>query len=142
MDWILGRLACGSAEDAITLCMASPKLRHIDRIMTLAEQPVSYDVVPSQTFVHHEPLPDEVWLPPDLWACRVATLRTFLQAGATVLVHCRLGKSRSPALCAAYLISCGMGVDEARVYVEAKRPAAQIHPETWRGVVQFAGEQQ
>ncbi len=128
MDWILDRLACGSLEDV-------PTLDHtITRILTLCEQRC---VPPRSTvFVDHRPLPDAVWLPPDVWRARVDTLAHLLQrCQLTVLVHCRLGVSRAPALCAAYLMQCGMGPEEARAYVEARRPAAAIHPETWRGVL-------
>jgi protein-tyrosine phosphatase len=56
-----------------------------------------------------------------------------------VLLHCRLGKSRSVALCAAYLAYCGFSdtPDNALLYIYAKRPIASVHPETWRGVVNW-----
>ena len=131
MDWILGRLACGNLEDASTLS----SMVGITRVLTLSEQ--HCPPLPSLTYGHFEPIPDETWLPPDLWERRVESLRIFLWSG-TVLVHCRLGISRAPALCAAYLIRCGMGTDEARQYVEARRRVAKIHPETWRGVAEWA----
>src|SRR3990167_1367662 len=127
MDWILTRLACGSAGDVLALQgQDATSFRPINRIVTLAEKRIPQGVVSSQTFLHHEPIPDEVWLPPDLWQRRVEMVRLFLQAGATVLVQCRLGRSRSPALCAAYLISCGMGIDEARHYIATRRGVMHV----------------
>ena len=136
MDWILHRLACGSLDDAVALA-THPPLRTINRVLTLSEQ------IPllSTIHTHYAPIPDETWLPRDLWQARVDTLRMLLSVETTVLVHCRLGHSRSPALCAAYLVSCGMSCDEARALVEARHPDARIHHETWRGVVDWAGEQ-
>ena len=131
MDWILSRLACGSLADATMLGTASG----IGRVVTLCEQPCP--PLPSLTYGRHEPIPDEVWLPPDLWGRRVESLRLLL-IHATVLVHCRLGVSRAPALCAAYLIRCGMAPGEALAFVQSKRPVARIHPETWRGVLEWS----
>ena len=91
MDWILHRLACGSLDDASILA-THPPLRVIDRVLTLSEQ--RGPLLPSMTYESYCPMPDEVWLPPDLWQARVEALRLFLQSGTTVLVHCRLGRSR------------------------------------------------
>ena len=135
MDWILHRLACGSLDDAVALA-THPPARSIERVLTLSEQ--RCPTFPSLTYEQYHPIPDEVWLPRDLWQVRVDTLRVLLQNGSTVLVHCRLGRSRSPALCAAYLIACGMGCDEARAFVETKRSETRMHSETWRGVVEWA----
>ena len=137
MDWILRRLACGSFDDALTVATSPVP---IDRILSLSERAVPHGALASTTHAHHEPIPDETWLPPDLWTKRVETLRVFLNAGATVLVHCRLGVSRAPALCAAYLIHCGMAPDEARQFVEARRAVASMHPKTWQGVVEWSAQ--
>ena len=137
MDWILGRLACGSLADATGLIeqRADGASGEIHDVLTLCEQPTP--ALPGMTYGHHAPIPDEVWLPPDLWERRVESLRLLLVHG-TVLVHCRLGVSRAPGLCAAYLIRCGMQPGEALAYVCAKRAVAQPHAETWRGIVEWA----
>ena len=132
MDWILGRLACGGFEDAdgfktsVSTC-----------IVTLCEQPIvrPYDGL---TEVVHRGVPDEVWLPPDVWTACVQTVTHYLSHGFIVLVHCRLGVSRAPSLCAAYLISCGMYPDEALAYVQNKRSVAHPHINTWAGVLDWA----
>lgn len=131
MDWILSRLACGSLVDVAAL----EHISGIQRVLTLSEQ--RRPPLPSLMYGHHEAIPDEVWLPPDLWERRVESLRYLLVHG-TVLVHCRLGISRAPALCAAYLIRCGMAAEEAHAFVQSKRPVTNIHPETWRGVLEWA----
>ena len=131
MDWIFGRLACGSTEDAELITPSG-----MTAIMTLCEVPMAN----RHRLIHyaHLPIPDEVWLPPDVWKERVGELAHLLGVcRLTVLVHCRLGVSRAPALCAAYLMHCGMAPDEARDYVQARRPVVNIHPETWRGVLEW-----
>lgn len=82
----------------------------------------------------HAPLMDEVYLPSHEWQSRVHALQQLLSRGHTVLVHCRLGKSRSPALITAYLAGAGWDLQEALLLVMRRRPLVQIHPETWRGV--------
>ena len=129
LDWILNRLACGSFEDA-----QAPEPR-ITVIMNLSERAYS-----STARLIHAPFPDEVYLEPLLWSERVAQLRALLHSRETVLVHCRLGKSRSPSLCAAYLMACGMATERALQYVTTRRHLAQPHAETWRGVLAWYKE--
>ena len=129
MDWILGRLACGTFDEAQVLVADGP----FDVAMNLSER-LSETVVSGI----HVPMPDEVFLPWGLWERQVFTLSTLLRKSRrAVFVHCRLGVSRSPALCAAYLAVAGVtqSVSEALEIVQARRRVTKIHPETWRGVV-------
>jgi protein-tyrosine phosphatase len=43
-----------------------------------------------------------------------------------VFVHCRLGHGRGPTLVAAYLISTGMGLEEAVENIKAARPEVHL----------------
>lgn len=45
-----------------------------------------------------------------------------IDSGRKVLLHCRLGKGRSPTCAAAYLILSGMSLQEAKKAVTSKRP--------------------
>ena len=127
MDWILGRLACGSLADVDALPAAVTVVVNLSQHVSTAAVPV----------LHHE-IPDEVWLDASVWSGLTHLLGGLLQRGDTALVHCRLGVSRAPALCAAYLMRCGMAPEEALAYVTARRALAAVHAETWRGVTQWA----
>lgn len=45
-----------------------------------------------------------------------------IDSGRKVLLHCRMGKGRSPTCAAAYLIVSGMSLQEAQKAVTSKRP--------------------
>lgn len=87
----------------------------------------------------HHPIPDEVWLSPRIWRERLATLDALIINGEHVLVHCRLGVSRSPALVATYLLYAGhyTTLEVALAHVKSLRACVQVHPETWRGVTEW-----
>lgn len=129
MDWILGRLACGTFDEAQVLAADGP----FDRVMNLSER-LSETVVPCI----HAPMPDEVFLEGSVWDTQLTNLfALLLTSRRAVFLYCRLGVSRSPALCAAYLVACGVArnLGEALVIVQARRRVTKIHPETLRGVV-------
>ncbi len=128
MDWILPRLACGTYDEAQMLVSDGS----IGYAMNLSERP-SETVV----FCLHAPMPDEVFLDADMWELQVHRLfAIFLTSRTGIFVHCRLGVSRSPALCAAYLAASGVArtLDEALAQVRATRVVTRIHQETERGL--------
>lgn len=84
------------------------------------------------------PLVDEVFLPSATWDAGVRTLDFLLKERYTVLVHCRLGKSRSVTLCAAYLVSQWWPAEQALARIRQCRPEAAPHPETWRSMLAWA----
>ena len=126
MNQILHRLWVGDMEDA------QRATAPVTQIFTLREEATIPD---DPTVGHmHVPIPDETALDPAVWQGMVHALSMLLGRGDTILVHCRLGKSRSPALCAAYLTACGYDLAEAVAWVEQARPEVAIHPLTWQGV--------
>ena len=132
MDQILSRLYCGSLEDAQAWTYKDGQA-----IVTLSEQRIDKNASPLLIHVAYLPIPDEAWLPREIWKSRVDALAHYLGLHWTVLVHCRLGVSRSPALCAAYLAHTGWDLDEALAYVQSKRACTKVHGETWRGVKEW-----
>lgn len=128
MDWILARLACGTYDEAQMLAGGGP----FERVLNLSERH-SETVIPC----YHAPMPDEVFLESAVWELQVQKLfAVLLTARRAVFVHCRLGVSRSPALCAGYLVASGVTrtLDEALVRVRASRAVTRIHPRTERGL--------
>jgi hypothetical protein len=64
----------------------------------------------------------------DFWDA-IEFVHKNLESGGRVLIHCRKGISRSPALCVAYLMEkTGLTFDAALDLVKAKRPAVAINP--------------
>ena len=127
MDWVFDRLALGAQEDGeratwptVTVCL------HVGQT-PYTPQPGIY--------LLHVPIIDEVFLSAYTWSGLVFALGGFLRRNERVLVHCRLGKSRSPALVCAYLMHCGMSAGEAFLIVGERHPGTQIHPETMRSVI-------
>lgn len=142
MDQILDRLWLGDFEDAAAYADLSTQAFPMQAILTLCEAaPIL--VPPILTQHIHAPIPDEVCLPREVWAELLHALTDLLHSRASVLVHCRLGVSRSPALVAAYLAQCGHSrdIDAAVRFVTARRNVVQIHPETRRGVENWWGLQ-
>ena len=129
MDWILDRLALGDRADGES---ATPAQVHV--CLNIAE--ATYVPKPGMTLLHM-PVPDEVRLSAPVWAYLLVQMTAFLHRGQRVLVHCRLGKSRSPALVCAYLIQCGYAPTIALALATSCRKEVAIHPETWASVLDW-----
>lgn len=128
MHKILERLYVGDLEDGRTA--TAP----ITLIMNVSQY--SYET-PPPLVQYHRSMVDEVFHDARYWQQLVMELYGLhARTDDTVLVHCRLGKSRSPALVAAYLAYCGYArdVDHAFTEVLKKHPETFPHTETWRGV--------
>lgn len=130
MDRILDRLWCGSYEDGRHVA-AKDTVVPIRYILNISQYPYDSPIIPAV----HYPIEDEVCLPGKTWEHLTHLLSDLLVARYTVLVHCRLGKSRAPALCAAYLMRCGFAPEKALELVLEKRSEADPHPETIKSVL-------
>ena len=127
MNRILDRLYCGAFDDVPACADAG-----ITCVLSLCEaQP---EPIPGVLMLH-APFPDEVDIPVHVWAELITALTRVLRYGYTVLVHCRLGVSRSPTLCAAYIARAGVfPLDDALTYVRLCRNIANPHSATWASV--------
>ena len=133
MDQLLDRLWVGDRRDADDLLAAPVPV--IEYVMNLSQ----FAPVPSpQVFSLWYPMDDEVFLPALMWDAVTGFIGSVLSSNLRLLVHCRLGKSRSPAACAAYLIRCGYAPVDALDMVRACRAIADPHQETWRSVLAWA----
>ena len=129
MEQILNTLYLGSLLDGYTIT----KHQAIQHIVNLSQFSYPCESRP----VTHAPFPDETYIHPELWQRLVLMLEGLL-CTTTVLVHCRLGVSRSPALVAAYLAKIQQTTPwEALKYIRAKRPMVSPHTETWKGVMEW-----
>ena len=128
VDQIFDRLWLGNLDDV------QGNLDHIDLLFNVCQY--AYAAPPGK-IVYHDAIRDEVFLDAAIWQRLVESLHDMHhRLNNRVLVHCRLGKSRSPSLVAAYMASCGYAAspEAALQLVTAKRLIAYPHPETWRGV--------
>ncbi|XP_074046211.1 dual specificity phosphatase 28, partial [Macrotis lagotis] len=70
-----------------------------------------------------------------------AALEAAARAGGTCLVYCKNGRSRSAALCTAYLMRHrGLSLEQAFQVVKAARPAAQPNPGFWAQLRRYEDE--
>jgi histidinol-phosphate aminotransferase len=70
-----------------------------------------------------------------------AFIKTHVDAGRRVLVHCQAGISRSPAVTLCYLHEfAGRSIDEALAQVKAGRPQADPHPTLLASIRAHYGE--
>lgn len=135
MDRILARLWVGDLADGHDIAEARC-VHPITRILNLSQ----YRYTTTRLLclpIEHLPIDDEVLLPAATWTLVVRTIQQALEAGHHLLVHCRLGKSRAPSACAAYLMQCGFNPTEARHLVLTSRRLADPHPATWESVIQW-----
>lgn len=73
--------------------------------------------------------------------CAVTPHRTEHVARQTkVYVHCKAGRGRSTTLVLCWLVSTGMGVDEAWSLVLGKRPQVCLAAAQWEAVRAFADD--
>lgn len=142
MDRILDRLWCGDFEDGYRAVHSRPDEWTVQHVVNLSQTP--YYSPYGQVTVFH--IHDELFLDPATWTAGTNLIHSLLMYKepvykclfTSVLVHCRLGKSRAPAMCAAYLIRCGYSPEKALKLVKLQRHLADPHPETWRSVVAWA----
>lgn len=130
MDQILPNLYLGSLIDGR---MAAQHESPVCHVVNLCE----YTYYPEKTPVSHAPFPDEQRLPAEHWQRLVLMLEGLLVT-TTVLVHCRLGVSRSPALLATYLAKLQDTTPWIALrMIQKKRPIAAPHRDTWAGVMDW-----
>lgn len=55
-------------------------------------------------------------------------IRSVVQEGGQVYIHCKAGVGRAPTMAAAYLVAEGMSVDEAVALIKRTRPFITITP--------------
>lgn len=122
MDFVTDMVAIGDAED---LCSIDGLRRQrIGAVLSLAR--LDHPSIPVQ-HVLIEVADRQALSVGDIEAA-VQFIKSHVDAGRRVLVHCRSGISRSAALIVCYLHECmGWSIDEAMVRVKGARPQADPH---------------
>lgn len=78
----------------------------------------------------------ELWVPAADWhmptldqlSLAAGFIHLAVQQGLQILVHCKEGIGRAPLTVACYLITRGMGTEEAIQFVRARRPIVAPNP--------------
>ena len=109
----------GSAEDGATLLSQG-----IGAILSLTA------TVPGLKLPHHTvEIQDRYPLPSGAIRESVGFIDYYRQRGRRVLVHCEMGISRSPSICACFLHeSEGLALEEAHQQIKIHHPIADPHP--------------
>ncbi|XP_070779832.1 dual specificity protein phosphatase 8 [Enoplosus armatus] len=118
---ILPRLYLGAESDVTQDRLASLGISYVLSVSRCSPQP---SFLPHSRYLRI-PIDDSLWA--DLLPWIPQALRFIdaaMSSGASVLVHCAAGISRSPALAVAYIMySLGMDLDQAYRFVKERRPS-------------------
>ncbi|XP_035470331.2 dual specificity protein phosphatase 16 [Scophthalmus maximus] len=118
---VLPRLYLGAEGDVVQERLASLGISYVLSVSRCSPQPPflpqsRYLRIPIDDSLRDDLLP---WIPQALRFIDAA-----MSSGASVLVHCAAGVSRSPALAVAYIMySLGMDLDRAYRFVKERRPS-------------------
>jgi protein-tyrosine phosphatase len=75
---------------------------------------------------------------PEHFQTGVDFIRSVVQDGGQVYIHCKAGVGRAPTLAAAYFIAEGMTVEEAIALIKRTRPFITITPPQMEALHQYA----
>ncbi len=84
------------------------------------------------------PIVDDTGVPPERFRELIETLSRALREGG-VYVHCRQGKGRAPMTAVGWLVSNGVGLEEAFDQVYRARPFSYLNAVQRNSVVELAG---
>ena len=132
MDKIRDNIFLGSSQDAAPHRSGRIRDAGITAILNLARD-LDDQPLPTLPDVHryHIGIMDGGGNNAIVAACALVLLGGLLKEGHKVLVHCHVGKSRSAALVASYLVKAKSHetIEEAEKELQSIRPRVDIHPE-------------
>jgi len=132
MDEVAPRLYVGTDDDAADA--AALRERGVTTVVSLTHR--TPEPTPDGVAVVEAPMLDGPRNDRGAFAEAVSAVRTALDDGETVLVHCAAGASRSPAVAAAALaLHEDRSLEDAFEQVAARRDAADPHPALVRQAV-------
>jgi diacylglycerol kinase (ATP) len=126
---ITDRIYVGDWGDALSLIW--PNGNWISAVLNVCENmDNSFD---NHIAYLHEPFPDHLLIPKEAFDTCMHWLKTQYVLGKNILIHCALGVSRSPTICAAFLVKQGLAktIDEGLLIVKLARPEVNPAPLTF-----------
>ncbi|XP_026223519.1 protein phosphatase Slingshot homolog 2 [Anabas testudineus] len=121
LSLILPRLYLGAESDVTQDLLASLGISYVLSVSRCSPQP---SFLPCSRYLRI-PIDDSLWDDLLPWIPQALHfIDAAMSSGASVLVHCAAGISRSPALAVAYIMySLGMDLDHAYRFVKERRPS-------------------
>ncbi|KAM6965852.1 LOW QUALITY PROTEIN: dual specificity protein phosphatase 8 [Tautogolabrus adspersus] len=118
---ILPRLYLGAESDVTQDCLSSLGISYVLSVSRCSPQP---SFLPRSRYLRI-PIDDSLWDDLLPWIPEALSfIDGAMSSGASVLVHCAAGISRSPALAVAYIMySLGLDLDQAYRFVKERRPS-------------------
>ncbi|KAM9843242.1 uncharacterized protein ACBR49_012463 [Aulostomus maculatus] len=121
LSLILPRLYLGAERDVTQDRLASLGISYVLNVSRCSPRP---SFLPHSRYLRI-PIDDSLWADLLPWIPQALHfIDAAMSSGASVLVHCAAGISRSPALAVAYIMySLGMDLDQAYRFVKERRPS-------------------
>ncbi|XP_041634532.1 dual specificity protein phosphatase 8 [Cheilinus undulatus] len=121
LSTILPRLYLGAESDVTQDCLASLGISYVLSVSRCSPQP---SFLPRSRYLRI-PIDDSLWDDLLPWIPQALSfIDGAMSSGASVLVHCAAGISRSPALAVAYIMyRLGLDLDQAYRFVKERRPS-------------------
>ncbi|XP_053708333.1 dual specificity protein phosphatase 8 [Synchiropus splendidus] len=118
---ILPRLYLGAESDVTQEQLASLGISYVLNVSRSSPRP---SFLPNSKYLRI-PIDDSLWADLLPWIPQAFSfIDAAMSSGASVLVHCAAGISRSPALAVAYIMySLGLDLDQAYRFVKERRPS-------------------
>uniref|UniRef100_UPI0037E72FDD tyrosine-protein phosphatase vhp-1 n=1 Tax=Semicossyphus pulcher TaxID=241346 RepID=UPI0037E72FDD len=118
---ILPRLYLGAESDVTQDGLASLGISYVLSVSRCSPQP---SFLPRSRYLRI-PIDDSLWADLLPWIPQALSfIDSAMSSGASVLVHCAAGISRSPALAVAYIMyRLGLDLDQAYRFVKERRPS-------------------
>ena len=139
-----GLLYLGDLTDAAALPRLKEQLNIRAAVTALAELPPSLKQSVSEARVEHTWCNVRDVEEADIkahFAKAIERINAAKAAGHAIFIHCSRGVSRSASLCIAYLMKTdGMGVQQARTFVEACRPIVLPNDGFWKCLCEYEKE--
>lgn len=136
MDWVADGIALGGIRDLMDFGLLLEQ--EIDAVLQLCGRDSPVDFPFSLTLLAL-PVEDGKPLPEEMLRRGVRFIRKQRQSGASVLVACGAGVSRSPTFVAAYLHEEGMDLQVAFLQLMSHRPGVRPHPAMFRSLCEIYG---
>jgi len=128
MNKITDRLFVGNWGDALSLIW--PNANYISAVLNVCE---NLDQLDSNIAYMHVPFPDHLPIPKESFDMCMNWLNGQYTLGKNILIHCAVGVSRSPTICAAFLVKTGLAktIDEGLQIIKQARPEVDPAPLTF-----------
>jgi atypical dual specificity phosphatase len=138
-SWLIEGKLAGSSRPNNAEAFSILKDAGVTTLVSLTENPLEPDFLSNAGFTaFHSPIPDLTAPAVEQVEQILAQIKTQLDNGEVVAVHCAAGIGRTGTILACYLVSEGLSAGEAITTIRNKRPGSIETLEQEKVVVEFA----